>query len=61
MQGWHCLDVPGVGLGGFLGHYWTIYAGIDRWNKDLFRSQAATMTQLTGFLMTADLEEIRPE
>ena len=58
---WHCLDVPGFGLGGFLGHYWTIYAGIERWNNDLFRSQAATMTQLTGFLMTADLEEIDPE
>ena len=58
---WHCLDVPGFGLGGFLGHYWTIYARIDRWNKDLFRSQAATMTQLTGVLMTADLEDIRPE
>lgn len=58
---WHCLDIPGFGLGGFLGHYWTTYAGIDRWNKDLFRSQAATMTQLAGFLMTADLDEIRPQ
>ncbi len=58
---WHCLDVPGFGLGGFLGLYWTTASGIERWNKDLFEDQAHTMTQLTGVLMTADLEEIRPE
>jgi hypothetical protein len=57
---WHCLDVPGYGLGGFLGHYWTSDADISRWNNDLFRSQAATMTELTGVLMTADLDEIEP-
>ncbi|MCH7695885.1 MAG: hypothetical protein IIB73_06240 [Proteobacteria bacterium] len=57
---WHCLDVPGYGLGGFLGHYWTSHARIDRWNKDLFLAQVATMTQLTAVLMTADLEEIKP-
>lgn len=58
---WHCLDVPGFGLGGFLGHYWTVDATIERFNKDLFRGQAATMTELTGVLMAADLEQIRPE
>jgi hypothetical protein len=57
---WHCIDVPGFGLGGFLGHYWTSDATIDRWNKDLFQSQAATMTELTGVLMTADLEQVKP-
>jgi len=57
---WHCLDVPGFGLGGFLGHYWSTAATIARWNKDLFVSQAVTMTELTGVLMNADLEEIRP-
>jgi len=57
---WHCLDVPGFGLGGFLGHYWSVEANISRWNKDLFRSQAATMTELTGVLMTADLQQIEP-
>ena len=57
---WHCLDVPGFGLGGFLGHYWSTAATIDRWNKDLFASQVATMTELTGVLMNADLEDIRP-
>jgi hypothetical protein len=57
---WHCLDVPGYGLGSFLGHYWTTRARIDRWNRDLYLAQAATMTQLTGVLMTAELEVIRP-
>ena len=57
---WHCLDVPGFGMGGFLGHYWSTAATIARWNKDLFVSQAATMTELTVVLMNADLEDIRP-
>ena len=52
---WHCLDVPGYGLGGFLGHYWTNEATIERWNADLFVSQALTMTELTGVLMVEDL------
>lgn len=56
---WHCLDVPAFGLGGFLGHYWSSASDISRWNKDLFRSQAATMTELTGVLMTADLEAVK--
>ena len=56
---WHCLDIPGFGLGGFLGHYWSSAATIERWNKDLFVAQAATMTELTGVLMSADLEAIQ--
>ena len=59
-QVWHCLDVPGYGLGGFLGYYWTVGADIDRWNGELFRSQAATMTELTGVLMTSELDAIAP-
>jgi hypothetical protein len=57
---WHCLDIPGFGLGGFLGHYWSTAADISRWNKDLFVSQALTMTELTGVLMASDLDAIRP-
>lgn len=57
---WHCLDVPGFGLGGFLGHYWSVDADISRWNNELFRGQVATMTELTGVLMTADLADIEP-
>ena len=41
---------------GYLSHVKTIA----RWNKDLFVSQAATMTELTAVLMNADLEDIRP-
>ncbi len=58
---WHCLDLPGFGLGGFLGHYWSSAATIERWNKDLFVSQAATMTELTGILMSADLDTIQSQ
>ena len=56
---WHCLDIPGFGLGGFLGHYWSSAATIERWNKELFVSQATTMTELTGVLMSADLDAIQ--
>lgn len=55
------LDLPGFGLGSFLGFYWTTASGIERWNKDLFTNQAHTMTELTGVLMTADIAAIKPE
>jgi hypothetical protein len=42
-----------------LGHYWSSAATIERWNKDLFVSQAATMTELTGVLMSANLDAIQ--
>ena len=58
---WHCLDLPGFGLGGFLGYYWTSDSGIDRWNDELFVSQTATMTELTAVLMTANLSEIQSQ
>ena len=58
---WHCLDLPGFGLGGFLGHYWSPAATIERWNKDLFVSQSTTMTELTGVLMSADLDAIQSQ
>ena len=58
---WHCLDVPGFGLGGFLGQYWSSAARIDRLNTELFVSQAATMTELTGVLMSADLEDLQSQ
>jgi hypothetical protein len=57
---WICLDVPSYGLGGFLGHYWSTAAGIERWNANQFVAQTLTMTQLTGVLMTADLAAIQP-
>ncbi len=57
---WHCLDLPAFGLGGFLGHYWSRDATIDRWSNVLFRAQAATLIELTGVLMTAELDAIAP-
>ena len=54
--GW---DVPMFGFGGWLGNYWNTHTGIEAWDKDLFVAQAKTMTQLTGVLMTIDLEEAR--
>ena len=43
-----------------MGHYWSSAATIDRWEKDLFVSQAATMTELTGVLVSANLNMIQP-
>ena len=54
------LDVPGYGLGSFLGYYWTTDSGIERWNCALSLAQIKTMVQLTGVLMTANLEDIQP-
>ena len=52
--GW---DLPMFGFGGWLGNYWNTHTGIEAWDKDLFVAQAKTMTQLTGVLMTVDLEQ----
>lgn len=53
-DGW---DVPMFGFGGWLGNYWNTRTGIEAWDKDLFVAQATTMTQLTGVLMTVDLDK----
>lgn len=55
-DGW---DLPMFGFGGWLGYYWTTHSGIENWDRDLFVAQARTMTQLTGVLMTADLEALK--
>lgn len=55
------LDVPGYGLGSFLGYYWTTDSGIDRWSCELSLAQIKTMVQLTGVLLTADLATIQPK
>jgi hypothetical protein len=53
-DGW---DLPMFGFGGWLGNYWNTRTGIEAWDRDLFLAQANTMTQLTGVLMTIDLEQ----
>jgi hypothetical protein len=57
-DGW---DVPMFGFGGWLGNYWNTHTGIEAWDKDLFVAQAKTMTQLTGVLMTVDIDEAQSE
>ena len=55
------LNIPGYGTAGFLGYYWTTDSGIERWSCDHSLRQIKTMTQLTGFLMQAELKEIQPQ
>jgi hypothetical protein len=55
-DGW---DLPMFGFGGWLGNYWNTHTGIEAWDKNLFVAQAKTMTQLTGVLMTVDLDKVQ--
>ena len=55
------LDIPGYGMAGFLGYYWTTASGIERWNCDHALRQIKTMTQLTALLMQAELSAIQPQ
>ncbi len=54
------LNIPGYGMAGFLGFYWTTASGIVRWSCEHALRQIRTMTQLTIFLMQTDLTEIQP-
>jgi hypothetical protein len=54
------LNIPGYGMAGFLGYYWTTASGIERWSPDHALRQIKTMTQLTTFLMQAEMAEIQP-
>ena len=54
------LGLPAYGMMGFMGAYWATSSGIERFDAGLFRTQVATLVQLTGRLMTADLAEIQP-
>ena len=44
-------DLPGFALMSKMGAYWTTAARIDKFEKNLFRTQVATMIQLTEELM----------
>ena len=55
-----CIDVPGFGLGGFLGNYWNIHSGIDVWSVEEHIKQVNMMTHLANILMNANLEDIQP-
>ncbi len=47
--------VPAFAIMGFMGVYWSTASGIERFDAHLYRRQVATVVQLTGELMTADL------
>jgi hypothetical protein len=52
-------DLPGFGTMGTQGSYWATTARIDKFDPDLFSTQVAAMSQLTGELMLIDLEQLR--
>ncbi|MFQ5923164.1 MAG: hypothetical protein ACE5M4_10000 [Anaerolineales bacterium] len=56
----HSLDVPGFGLAGYLGNYWSINSGIEVWSIEQHMKQVNMMTYLTIALMTSDVAKIRP-
>ena len=49
-------DLPAFATMGTQGAYWTTASRIETFNKDHFVTQIATMAQLTGELMKADLK-----
>jgi len=52
------LGIPAFAIMGFMGVYWATSSDIERFDAGLFRRQVATVVQLTGELMTADLAEV---
>jgi len=52
------LGLPAFAIMGFMGAYWATSSDIERFDAKLFRRQVATIAQLTGELMTADLAKI---
>lgn len=55
------LGLPAFGMMGFMGAYWATSSGLERFDAGLFRTQVATLAQLAGLLMTADLDQIKPD
>jgi hypothetical protein len=51
---------PAFSMMGTQGAYWATTARIDKFDRNQFCRQVAIMSQLTGELMTADLEKVRP-
>jgi hypothetical protein len=54
------IDIPGFGLAGFLGNYWSIHSGIELWSVDQHMKQVNMMTYLTNVLMTTEVDDIHP-
>jgi hypothetical protein len=52
-------DLPSFGTMGTQGSYWATTARINKFDPNLFSTQVAAMSQLTGELMVMDLEQAR--
>ena len=52
--------LPAFATMGDMGAYWATSSRIDRFDAKHFVDQVATMTQLTGELMLANLDEVKP-
>jgi len=52
------FGIPAFAIMGFMGAYWATSSDIERFDASLFRRQVATLAQLTGELMSADLSEL---
>ena len=57
----HSRAVPAFAIMGDMAAYWSTAANLSHFNAPLFETQMATMAQLTGELMTANLDEIKPK
>jgi hypothetical protein len=53
------LGKPGFSTMGTMGVYWSTSSRLDRFDANLFCRQIATIAQLTGELMLADLKELQ--
>jgi len=52
-------NYPGYGISTNMSAYWSTRAGIDTFDKDLFKQQASVATHLTGVLMTLSTEDMK--
>jgi hypothetical protein len=57
----HTRGLPAYALMGDMGAYWGTSARLAAFDVQHFVDQVATMTQLTGELMIADLNAIKPD
>ncbi len=53
------LGLPTYGVQGDLGAYWSFSARMNRFDARSFTRQVAAFVQLTGFLMTADIDSLQ--
>ena len=53
------LEIPGYGAMGLLSAYWTTRARLEYLDADHFVTQVATLNQICGGLMTADIADIK--